>query len=216
MPLVDIVLPCLNEAAALEWVLSRIPAQAHAIVVDNGSTDDSAAVARSLNAEVVRCLRRGYGSACQAGLAASTAEYVVICDCDGTIDPGDAMTMLARLEAGADLVVGRRRPVSREAWSWSARLANRELARRIRKRTGLRIMDVGPIRMARRTALLGLGQVDDRSGYPVETLVLAAAAGWRVEQIDVAYLPRIGESKVTGTVRGSLQAVRDMSRILRA
>lgn len=216
MPLVDIVLPCLNEAAALKWVLPRIPVQAHAIVVDNGSTDDSATVARSFRAEVVECLRRGYGSACQAGLAAATAEYVVICDCDGTIDPGDAMRMLALLEAGADLVVGRRRPVSREAWSFQARLANRELARRIRKRTGLRITDMGPIRMARRIDLLGLGQVDDRSGYPVETLVLAAAAGWRVEQVDVAYLPRIGQSKVTGTVRGSIQAVRDMSRILRA
>jgi hypothetical protein len=75
---------------------------------------------------------------------------------------------------------------------------------------------MGPIRMARRTALLSLGQVDERSGYPVETLVLAAAAGWRVEQVDVVYRPRIGKSKVTGTVRGSVQAVRDMSRILRA
>ncbi len=215
MPLIDIVLPCLNEAAALKWVLPRIPTQARAIVVDNGSTDDSATVARSMRAEVVECLRRGYGSACQAGLAAATSEYVVICDCDATIDPGEAMKMLALLEAGADLVVGRRRPVSREAWSLHARLANRELARRIRKRTGLRITDMGPIRMARRTALIGLGQVDNRSGYPVETLVLAAAAGWRVEQVDVAYLPRIGDSKVTGTVRGSIQAVRDMSRILR-
>ena len=216
MPLIDVVLPCLNESAALKWVLPRIPAQAHAIVVDNGSTDDSAAVARSFQAEVVSCTRKGYGSACQAGLAASTAEYVVICDCDGTIDPRDAVKMLERLEAGVDLVVGRRRAVSREAWPWHARLANRELARRIRKRTGLRITDMGPIRMARRTALLGLGQVDNRSGYPVETLVLAAAAGWRVEQHDVEYHPRIGRSKVTGTVRGSIQAVRDMSRVLRA
>jgi glycosyltransferase involved in cell wall biosynthesis len=216
VPLIDVVLPCLNEAAALPWVLKRIPAQAHAIVVDNGSTDDSAFVARSLHAEVVTCLRRGYGSACAAGIAAATAEYVVICDCDGTIDPGDAVKMLKQLEAGADLVVGRRRPVSHEAWSWPARIANHELARRIRKRTGLRISDMGPIRMARRTALLSLGQVDERSGYPVETLVLAAAAGWRVEQVDVVYRPRIGKSKVTGTVRGSVQAVRDMSRILRA
>ena len=216
MPLFDVVLPCLNESAALKWVLPRIPAQAHAIVVDNGSTDDSAAVARSLHAEVVTCLRKGYGAACQAGLAAATAEFVVICDCDGTIDPGYAIDMLAQLEAGVDLVVGRRRSVSREAWPLQARLANRELARRIRKRTGLRITDMGPIRMARRTALLGLGQVDNRSGYPVETLVLAAAAGWSVEQFDVAYLPRIGQSKVTGTVRGSIQAVRDMSRVLRA
>jgi glycosyltransferase involved in cell wall biosynthesis len=216
VPLVDVVLPCLNEAAALPWVLERIPAQAHAIVVDNGSTDGSATVARSLHAEVVQCLRRGYGAACAAGITAATAEYVVICDCDGTIDPGDAIKMLKQLEAGADLVVGRRRPASRDAWSLPARIANHELARRIRKRTGLRITDMGPIRMARRTALLSLGQVDERSGYPVETLVLAAAAGWRVEQIDVVYRPRIGQSKVTGTVRGSVQAVRDMSRILRA
>ena len=215
MPLIDVVLPCLNESAALKWVLPRIPAEAHAIVVDNGSTDDSAAIARSLQAEVVSCLRRGYGAACKAGLAAATATYVVICDCDGSIDPRNAINMIKRLEAGVDLVVGRRRPVSRDAWPWQARLANRELARRIRKRTGLRITDMGPIRMARRTALLELGQVDMRSGYPVETLVLAAAAGWRVEQFDVDYLPRIGQSKVTGTVRGSIQAVRDMSRVLR-
>jgi hypothetical protein len=105
-------------------------------------------------------------------------------------------------------------PVSRSAWSLHARLANVELARRVRRRTGLDLRDVGPLRVARREPLLALPINDRRSGYPVETVLRAAEAGWQVVQVDVPYTPRAGRSKVTGTVRGTVQAVRDMSAVL--
>jgi len=210
----DVVLPCLDEAAALPWVLSRIPDGARAIVVDNGSTDDSPAIARALGATVVSCARRGYGAACHAGLLAATAEFVAVCDCDGTLDPADALAFVDDLRRGADLVVARRRPAGRGAYPLSLRFANAELARRVRRHTGARIRDVGPLRVARRDALLELGLTDRRSGYPVETVVRAAAAGWRIVGRDVAYTPRVGRSKVTGTMRGRMQAVRDMRAVL--
>jgi glycosyltransferase involved in cell wall biosynthesis len=209
---IDIVLPCLDEAAALPWVLSRIPAQARAIVVDNGSTDGSPDIAREHGAYVIACRQRGYGAACHAGLLAAEAEFVAFCDCDASLDPGDTVRLAA---VDAELVVGRRRPVSRSAWSVSSRVANRELARRVRRRTGAPLRDVGPLRVARRKPLLALGILDRRSGYPVETVVRAAAAGWRIAQVDVAYSPRIGHSKVTGTWRGTLTAVHDMTAVLR-
>jgi dTDP-L-rhamnose 4-epimerase len=212
-PSLQIVLPCLDETAALPWVLDRIPAGVGAIVVDNGSTDGSAEMAGGLGAQVVVAGRRGYGAACHAGLVAATADVVAVCDCDASIDPADAVRLAALLE-GADLVVARRRPVEPAAWPWPSRLANRELARRVRRATGYRLADVGPLRVARREALLGLEIADRRSGYPVETLLRAAAAGWQVAQCDVPYRPRLGHSKVTGTWRGTLTAYRDMSRLL--
>jgi glycosyltransferase involved in cell wall biosynthesis len=213
---VDIVLPCLDEARALPWVLERLPEGARALVVDNGSTDGSRDIARDLGATVVTCTARGYGAACHAGLEAATAPVVAVCDCDGSLDPGDVLRLLAVLDQGADLVIGRRRATERSAWSLSSRVANRELARRIRRRTGLRIVDVGPLRVARREALLSLGLTDRRSGYPAETVVRAADAGWRIAQVDVPYGPRIGTSKITGTLRGTVQAVRDMSAAISA
>lgn len=213
-PVLDIVLPCLDEASALPWVMGKIPRDCRAIVVDNGSTDGSPELARQLGAMVVPCQERGYGAACHAGLVAATADLVAVCDCDASLDPADAVRLASVLAEGYDLVVGRRRPQSRAAMSNVSRIANHELARRIRKRTGLRIHDVGPLRVARRTDLLALGISDRRSGYPAETIVRAADAGWRITEVDVEYRPRIGESKVTGTLRGSLRAVRDMSRAM--
>jgi glycosyltransferase involved in cell wall biosynthesis len=213
--MIDVVLPCLDEAEALPWVLGRLGADARAIVVDNGSTDGSAALARSLGATVIECVRRGYGAACHAGLEAATAEFVAFCDCDGSIDPLDLEDFAAPvLEGTADLVVGRRRPVTFGSWPLHARLANRELARRIRRRTDLNLRDIGPLRVAGRSDLLSLGQSDRRSGYPVETVLLAAKANWRIVGCDVAYRPRSGKSKVTGTVRGTVQAYRDISTIM--
>ncbi len=209
------MLPCLDEAGALPWVLDRIPAGARAIVVDNGSTDGSPDLARARGALVVSATRRGYGAACHAGLAAATADVVAFCDCDASLDPADALRLAEFVfDGSADLVVGRRRAVSRGAFPVTARVANLELARRIRRRTGLPLHDLGPLRVARRTELLALGLTDRRSGYPLEMLVGAADAGWRVRECDVDYHPRVGKSKVTGTVRGSWQAVRDMSAVL--
>ena len=211
----DVVLPCLNEAAALPWVLARIPNGVRAIVVDNGSTDGSAELATELGALSVRCEPRGYGAACHAGLEAATAEYVAFCDCDSSIDPSGLLEFARPvLDGTADLVVGRRRPESFGAWPVHARLANRYLAHKVRRGTGAALHDIGPLRVARRQALLDLDQLDRRSGYPLETVLLAARAGWRIVETDIGYRPRDGRSKVTGTVRGTLQAVRDMSAVL--
>ncbi|WP_405067465.1 glycosyltransferase family 2 protein [Kribbella sp. NBC_01510] len=212
---VDLVLPCLNEAAALPWVLERLPAGVRAVVVDNGSTDGSAEVAAGLGAIVVRCEPRGYGAACHAGLEAAEAEVVAFMDADASLDPRQLVRVTAPLLAGrVDLMVGRRRPVSRAVWPWHLRLANAELSRRIKRRTGVRLHDLGPMRAARRDALLGLGLLDRRSGYPLETVVRAADAGWRIAEVDVDYLPRSGRSKVTGTPLGAARAVLDMSKVL--
>jgi glycosyltransferase involved in cell wall biosynthesis len=212
---VDVVLPCLNEAEALPWVLARIPDGWRAVVVDNGSTDGSAEIAAGLGATVVREERRGFGAACHAGLLAAEAEVVCFCDCDASLDPSLLTGFVAAVAEGrADLVLGRRRPQGRGAWPPHARAGNLALARMLRRRTGLRLHDLGPMRAARREALLGLELTDRRSGYPLQMVVRAADAGWRVRETDVPYLPRTGKSKVTGTWRGTWQAVRDMRRVL--
>ncbi|MFD8413922.1 glycosyltransferase family 2 protein [Streptomyces sp. NPDC059650] len=212
---VDVVLPCLNEAEALPWVLARIPAGWRALVVDNGSTDGSADLARSLGATVVSESRRGFGAACHAGLLAADAEFVCFCDCDASLDPGLLTGFVAAVAAGrADLVLGRRRPRGPGAWPLHARAGNLALAHMLRRRTGLRLHDLGPLRAMRREAVLALALTDRRSGYPLQMVVRAADAGWRVREEDVPYLPRAGRSKVTGTWRGTWHAVRDMRAVL--
>ncbi len=211
----DVVLPCLNEVQALPWVLERLPTGARAIVVDNGSTDGSAELARTLGATVVDCTQRGYGAACHAGLLAATADVVAFCDCDASIDPGRLADLAGPVsDHRVDLIVARRRPTSFRAWPLHARVANQVLAWRVRKATGVGLRDIGPVRIARREPLLALAIRDRRSGYPLETVLRAAAAGWRIEAADVDYLPRSGRSKVTGTIRGTVQAVRDMTAVL--
>ena len=212
---VDVVLPCLDEAEALPWVLERIPPGWRAIVVDNGSTDGSAVIARALGASVVHEERRGFGAACHAGLLAAEAEYVCFCDCDASLDPGLLTGFVRQLtDDDSDLVLGRRRPQGRGAWPPHARAGNLALARMLRRRTGLRLRDLGPLRAARREELLALDLTDRRSGYPLQMVVRAADADWRVTEVDVPYLPRSGRSKVTGTWRGTWQAVRDMRTVL--
>ncbi|HEY8308068.1 MAG TPA: glycosyltransferase family 2 protein [Lapillicoccus sp.] len=212
----DVVLPCLDEAAALEWVLSRMPVGARPIVVDNGSTDGSADVAVGLGATVVSEWRRGYGAACHAGLEAATAPLVAVMDCDATLDPQELERFVAAVASDdvPTLAVGRRVPVSAASWPWHLRVANRVVAGRVNRRTGLSLADIGPMRVAPREALLALGLEDRRSGYPVETVVRAAEAGWLVVQVDVPYAARSGRSKVTGTPLGAARAVRDMTAVL--
>ncbi|MBL1115055.1 glycosyltransferase family 2 protein [Streptomyces sp. 110] len=215
-PCADIVLPCLDEAAALPWVLARIPDGWRAIVVDNGSTDGSATIARAHGATVVHEPRRGFGAACHTGLLAAEADIVCFCDCDASLDPGLLTAFVRTVAAGdADLVLGRRRPQERGAWPVHARLGNLALTRMLRRRTGLTLGDLGPLRAARREPLLALGLTDRRSGYPLQMVVRAADAGWRIEERDVPYRPRTGKSKVTGTWRGTWHTVRDMRAVLR-
>jgi glycosyltransferase involved in cell wall biosynthesis len=214
-PLVDVVLPTLDEAAALPVVLAGLPPGYRAIVVDNGSTDGSGAVAAGLGATVVREARRGFGAACAAGLAAATAPVVAFCDADGSLDLVDLPLVCEPVRHGrADLVLGARRRQGRGAWPVHARLANRYLAWRLRAATGATVSDLGPMRAARREALVDLAVADRRFGWPLEQVLRAGAAGWRIVEVDVPYRPRVGRSKVTGTVRGTVRAVQDMSRVL--
>jgi glycosyltransferase involved in cell wall biosynthesis len=212
---VDVILPCLNEADALGWILGRMPPGMRPIVVDNGSTDGSAVIAHEHGARVVAAPQRGYGAACHAGLLAARAPVVAVMDADATLDPQQLDRVVAPIiDGAADLVIGCRNPVNAAAFPWPLRLANRELSRRLLRRTGLRIADLGPMRAARREALLALNLRDRRSGYPAETVVRAADAGWRIVEVSVDYLPRRGRSKVTGSPLGAWRAVRDMSAAL--
>jgi len=214
MAQVDLVLPCLNEAKALPWVLARVPRGYRAIVVDNGSVDGSAEVARAAGATVIVEHARGFGAAVAAGVDAATAPIVAICDADASLDPAELPRLVGLLER-ADLVLGRRVPTHRSAWPMHARAANGWLSGRISRVAGVRVTDLGPMRVARTEALRGLALRDRRSGYPLEMVLRAAAAGWRIAEIDVPYAPRVGRSKVTGTVRGTATAIYDMGRILR-
>jgi len=214
----DVILPCLNEAGALPWVLSRMPSGFRAIVADNGSDDGSAEIAARHGALVVPVPQRGFGAACHGGLLAATSELVAIMDADGSLDPAGLPRLAAPVLTGsADLVLGARRPEGRGAWPLHARLGNRVIAAAVRRRTGARLHDLGPMRVARRAALLELGMSDRRFGYPLEMVVRAARAGWRIEELAVPYRPRAaGKSKVTGTVGGTLRTVRDMRKVLEA
>jgi hypothetical protein len=132
-------------------------------------------------------------------------------DCDASLDPCELPLVAEPVAAeAADLVLGARRG----GGSLHLRVANRALALELRRRTGVRLTDLGPMRAARREPLLGLGIRDRRFGWPLEMVMRAAAAGWAVEEVAVRELPRRGRSKVTGTVRGTLRAVRDMAAVL--
>jgi glycosyltransferase involved in cell wall biosynthesis len=215
--LADVILPCLNEATALPWVLERIPLGYHAIVADNGSTDGSADVARRYGATVVHVPQRGFGAAAHAGLEAATAPIVCFMDADASFDPRQLDRVMTPVAAGTtDLMLGRRRPTTSAAWPWHARFGNAVVAARLRWSAGLPVHDLGPMRAARREALLGLNLRDRRFGYPLEMMVSAARAGWRVAEADVDYAPRFAgtKSKVTGTFRGTLRTISDMSAVL--
>lgn len=212
---VTVVLPCLDEAASLPGVLAAVPAGYTALVVDNNSTDGTAEVARRHGAEVVAESRPGYGSAVHAGVVAATTPIVAVLDADGSLDPGVLPALVDDVERGADMAIGRRRPLPGLNWPWHARLGTAAVCWRLRTRYGLQVHDIAPMRVARRDALLSLGVTDRRSGYPLELLVRAAQAGWSVTERDVAYGPRTGgTSKVSGSVKGSAIAALDFWRVI--
>lgn len=211
---IDVVLPVLDEAGALPMVVAGLPSICRPIVVDNGSSDGSSAIARSLGAHVVDEPRRGFGAACWAGLLAATSDVVGFMDCDGSFRGDDLLAVAAPVVDGrADLVLGARQGTA--GWPLHARVANRALAFELRRRTGIRFTDLGPMRATRRRALLELGMTDRRSGWPLEMVLRAARASWRIEERPVQYSPRIGRSKVTGTLAGTIRAVHDMAGVLR-
>ena len=212
---VHTILPVLDEAEALPWVLGRMPAGHVPLVVDNGSRDGSAELAMRLGARVVHERKLGFGAACFAGLKAAETEVVCFMDCDGSLDPRELPSVTEPVSAGrADLVLGARR-AEPGAWQAHARIANRALALELRRRSGLRLRDLGPMRSARREGLLALSIRDRRYGWPLEMVLRAASAGWRVREVEVSYRARAGRSKVTGTLRGTARTVRDMAVALR-
>ncbi len=213
--MIDVILPVLDEAEAIPVVLAAMPAGFRPIVVDNGSVDGSGALAAAHGATVVEEPQRGFGAACAAGLRAACSPVVCFTDCDGSLDAGELPRVAKPVIRGeCDLMLGAR-AAAPGAWPVHARVANRALALELRRRSGLRVSDLGPMRAARREPLLDLGIVDRRFGWPLEMVLRAARAGWRIEEVSVSYRPRIGRSKVTGTARGTIRAVGDMARALR-
>ncbi len=137
-------------------------------------------------------------------------------DCDASFDPRELPRVADPVSAGeAQLMLGARKPVSRGAWPLHARAANAVLAIELRRRTKVPLRDLGPMRAAPRQALLDLGLLDRRFGWPLEMVLRASAAGWTIREVGVSYHPRDGKSKVTGTVRGTVRAIRDMTNLLR-
>jgi glycosyltransferase involved in cell wall biosynthesis len=214
----DVVIPCRDEAAALPTVLAAIPDGWQVIIVDNGSTDGTADVARSLGARVVDEPQPGYGAAVHAGMLAAEAEYVAVIDGDASMRLPELVPMLDLVRDGdVTMAIGRRRPSGRGVWPWHARAGTKTLAWWIRRRSELPIHDLAPMRVCRRDDLLALGVEDRRFGYPLELMLRASRSGWTVREIDVAYDRRAAgtKSKVSGSVKGTLRVIRDFLKVLR-
>jgi glycosyltransferase involved in cell wall biosynthesis len=210
---VDVIIPALNEAQSVAAVVQAIPRPPvrDVYVVDNGSTDETAANAWSAGATVVGELRRGYGSACLAGLRALPldSEVVVFLDADGSDDLGELQSLLQPIEAGiADLVVGSRTRGKPEqgALTVQQRIGNWIATKWLRERYGLAATDLGPFRAIRRSCLNQMGMSDLDYGWTVEMQIKAALKGLRYAEVPVQYRKRIGRSKISGTVRGALGA----------
>jgi glycosyltransferase involved in cell wall biosynthesis len=212
---IDVILPCLNAAGALPWLLTRMPDGYRPIVADNGSTDGSGQIAAELGATVIAVPQRGFGAACHAGLEAAKSDIVCVMDADGSFDPRDLPIVSGPvIDGAADLMMGRRRAESMRAWPPHARLANAVLAVQLRQRSHVPLHDLGPMRAFRREDMLALDLKDRRFGYPLEMVLRASQSGWRIAEAPVPYHPRTGKSKVTGTIGGTVKAVRDMRRVL--
>ncbi len=196
-------------------MLSSLPAGWPVLVVDNASSDGTADIARAHGARVVVEPRAGYGAAVHTGLVNARAEVVAFLDGDGSLDPDVLPGMVEAVAGGAaDIAVGRRVPVAAGVWPWHASAGNRLIAALLRRR-GVPVHDIAPIRVARRQALLDLDIADRAFGYPLELLLRAGAADWRFAETPVPYSRRAGgRSKVSGSVRGTARAVRDMGGLL--
>jgi glycosyltransferase involved in cell wall biosynthesis len=209
-----LIIPALDEEAALPALLANLPRElvASAVVVDNGSRDGTGRVARGCGARVVSEPRRGYGSACQAGLRALAGEpdaaLVAFVDADGSTDPAELAALLAPLVAGeADLVIGSRTLGNAERVPAHARFGNALAAALIRWRTGVRFTDLGPFRAARLGTLRRLALRDQNFGWNVEMQLRAVRLGLRCVEVPVHHRPRgAGASKISGTMVGSVRA----------
>jgi len=212
---IDVVIPAFNEAASLPLVLAAIPRPPvrRIVVVDNNSTDDTAAVAKAAGTTVVAETRPGYGSACLAGLeylrSHDPPTIVVFLDADYSDHPEELPALVAPLlDERADLVIGSRTLGESEPGALlpQARFGNRLACALIRLLYGFRFTDLGPFRAIRWQSLEHLGMTDPDFGWTAEMQVKALRRGLRVVEIPVRYRKRVGVSKITGTVRGTLLA----------
>jgi glycosyltransferase involved in cell wall biosynthesis len=209
--MIGVIMPTRNEAAALPKVLSAIlPLVAEVIVVDTASTDGTPEIAASMGARVVSEPRRGYGRACLAGIAALSpaVDTVLFMDADASDRPEDLPRLLAPIiEEGAELVIGARSlDVERGALTPQQRFGNALACRLIRMIWGVSYTDLGPFRVIRRDALDRLQMRDETWGWTVEMQVRAARLGLRVREVPVGYRRRIGHSKISGTLMGTIKA----------
>ena len=209
---ISVVIPAFNEEHAIGGVVRAVPQDLiHEIIVaDNGSTDGTIVEAIAAGARVVHEPRRGYGAACFAGANGSQhTDIIVFLDGDHSDDPNHLPLVAGPvLEGRADLVVGSRLKGGLEKGSmpWHGRLGNRLIVLLLRLLYRTNITDLGSFRAIRRTTFLDLNMEQMTYGWPVEMVVKAAKNGWRIESVPVPYRRRIGKSKVTGTVRGSVLA----------
>lgn len=216
---VSLIIPALNEADCLGLLLDDVPPEAihELIVVDNGSSDDTAGVARRAGARVVGEPRRGYGYACAAGVAAAVGEILVFMDGDGSFVPEEISSLTAPLLAGtADMVLGTRLRGGMEAGAMPLhqRFGNRLVSALVQRLYGLPLSDLGPFRAVRRDLLATLDMRERTYGWPIEMIVKAARRRVRIVELPVRYRPRFaGRSKVGGTVRGTLLATYRILRV---
>jgi glycosyltransferase involved in cell wall biosynthesis len=209
---VSLIIPALNEADCIGHVLAEIPVGLvdQIIVVDNGSTDDTAGVAQQAGALVIREPQRGYGAACAAGVAQATGELIAFMDGDGSFVPAELARLIQPLIADqADLVLGTRMhdQMVQAAMPAHQAFGNRLVARLLWHLYGLKLTDLGPFRVIRRDLLLQLGMRERTYGWPVEMMIKTARARARISELPVQYRPRLaGQSKVGGSVRGTLLA----------
>ncbi len=209
---VSVVIPTHNEAQAIGRVLADLPAEivTEVLIVDSNSTDGTPEIAKRMGARVLREPRRGYGRACLTGLeAASAPDVVVFLDGDYSDRPDELPLLLAPITEGrADITLGSRlaKQNTPGALPWHAALGNRMAAAMIRVLYGQRITDLGPFRAARADVLQQLALEEATYGWAVEMILKGALGGFRIVEVPVSYYPRIGKSKISGTLRGTVGA----------
>ncbi len=209
---VSVIIPTHNEASAIGRVLGDLPAHlvTEVIVVDSNSTDGTPQIATNLGARVVQEPRRGYGRACLTGLASANApDLVVFLDGDYSDRPAEMPLLIAPIIDGrADITVGSRlgEQSIHGALPWHAAFGNRLAASLIRLLYGLKISDLGPFRAARADVLRELALEEATYGWAVEMILKGALKGYRIVEVPVSYFPRIGQSKISGTVKGTVGA----------
>ena len=219
---VSVIIPTRNEASAISRVLADLPANlvTEVVVVDSNSTDGTPEIAANMGARVVHEPHRGYGRACLKGLAIADApDVVVFLDGDYSDRPAELPLLLAPIAEGrADITLGSRLGKQRivGALPWHAVFGNWLAASLIKLLYGVRISDLGPFRAARADVLRELALEEATYGWAVEMILKGALKGFRIVEVPVSYYPRIGKSKISGTVRGTLGAAWFiLSRIVR-